>query len=189
MKLLFDFFPLILFFAAYKLYGIYAATLVAIIAAIVQVAVFWYRERRFETTHLVTLAVISVFGGLTIAFHDPVFIKWKPTIVNWMFAVILLGSQWLASKPAIQLLLGSKLSLPPQVWRKLNLSWALFFVVMGMLNLYVAFYYGLELDEETRTDIWVNFKVFWMMGLTLVFAVGQSLLIARHVEEPHEEDT
>jgi intracellular septation protein len=189
MKLLFDFFPLILFFAAFKLYGIYAATFAAIAASVIQVAVFWYRERRFEATHLVTLAVIAVFGGLTIVLHDVTFIKWKPTIVNWIFAAILLGSQWLASRPAIQLLLGSKMSLPAAVWRMLNLSWALFFVAMGALNLYVAFYYRLELDEQTRTDIWVNFKVFWMMGLTLVFAVGQSLLIARHIDDPQPDDS
>ena len=189
MKLLFDFFPLLLFFGAFKLYGIYIATAVAMAAAFVQVSIHWLRNRRFETTHLITLGAITVFGGLTLILQDPVFVKWKPTIVNWIFAVILLGSQVFTKKPAIQYLMGSQLELPSPVWTKVNVSWALFFIALGILNLYVAFYYRADLDEQTRTDIWVNFKVFWLMGLTFVFVIAQMAFLYKYlaVEEDNEE--
>ena len=181
MKLLIDFFPLLLFFGAFKLYGIYIATAVAMAAAFLQVSIHWLRHRRFETTHLITLGVITVFGGLTLVFQDPVFVKWKPTIVNWIFAVILLGSQVFAKKPAIQYLMGAQLELPAPVWTKINVSWALFFVVLGVLNLYVAFYYRLDLGEQARTDLWVNFKVFWLMGLTFVFVIVQMAFLYKYL--------
>ncbi len=189
MKLLFDFFPLLLFFGAFKLYGIYIATAVAMAAAFVQVSIHWLRNRRFETTHLITLGAITVFGGLTLILQDPVFVKWKPTIVNWIFAVILLGSQVFTKKPAIQYLMGSQLELPSPVWTKVNVSWALFFIALGILNLYVAFYYRADLDEQTRTDIWVNFKVFWLMGLTFVFVIAQMAFLYKYlvVEEDNGE--
>ncbi|HIL17861.1 MAG TPA: septation protein A [Gammaproteobacteria bacterium] len=181
MKLLFDFFPLILFFAAYKWYGIFVATGVAIAASIIQVSVHWLRNRRFETAHLTTLGVIVVFGGLTLIFRDDTFIKWKPTIVNWIFAVIVLASLMGQRRTVLEFLLGEKIHLPVNIWRKVNLAWGLFFLVAGALNYYVAFVFRSELDPQLRTDLWVNFKVFGLMGLTLVFAVIQMMLVARYI--------
>ena len=181
MQLLFDFFPLILFFAAYKWYGIFVATGVAIVASIIQVAVHWLRNRRFETAHLTTLGVIVVFGGLTLIFRDDTFIKWKPTIVNWLFAAIVLASLIGQRRTVLEFLLGKKIHLPVTIWRKVNLAWGLFFLVAGALNYYFAFVFRTELDPQLRTDLWVNFKVFGLMGLTLVFAVIQMMLVARHI--------
>lgn len=187
MKFLFDFFPLILFFAAYKIYGIFVATAVAIVASVAQVGWVWLQRRRFETTHLVTLAVIVVFGGLTLLLRDDVFIKWKPTIVNWLFAVIMLATQLVGRRTAIEHLLGTQIRLPAHIWRNMNVSWVIFFVAAGVLNLYVAFYYGADLDEKTRTDIWVNFKVFGLMGLTLAFTIAQMALVSRHIKVNEQE--
>ncbi len=188
MKLLFDFFPLLLFFGAFKLYGIYVATAVAMAASFMQVSLHWLRHRKFETTHIITLAAITLFGGLTLIFQNPVFVKWKPTIVNWIFAVILLGSQFFTRKPAIQYLMGSQIELPAPVWRKVNLSWALFFVVLGILNLYVAFYFRLDLDEQSRTELWVNFKVFWLMGLTFLFVIVQMAFLYKYITTEDNEE-
>lgn len=191
MKLLFDLLPLLLFFAAFKLYDIYIATAVAIVAACVQVGLFWARHRRFETMHLITLAVISVFGGLTIALQDDTFIKWKPSIVNWAFAVVILGMLVFGKKSALEHLMGKQVSLLAPVWQKLNIAWGLFFVLMGVLNLYVAFYHNRDADPTTRTETWVNFKVFGLTGLTLVFVVLQMVFLAKHIlsekDSPNEK--
>ena len=181
MQLLFDFFPLLLFFAAYKWYGIFVATGVAIVASIIQVSVHWLRNRRFETAHLTTLGVIVLFGGLTLIFRDDTFIKWKPTIVNWLFAAIVLASLMGQRRTVLEYLLGEKIHLPVTIWRKVNLAWGLFFLVAGALNYYVAFVFRTELDPQLRTDLWVNFKVFGLMGLTLAFAVIQMMLVARYI--------
>ena len=213
MKILFDFFPLILFFGAYKgadmaiseqfyrelfewidptiavqFYGIFAATAVAIIASILQVGFFWLRQRRFEATHLITLAVIIIFGGMTLIFQSDIFIKWKPTIVEWIFAAMVLGSHFTGRRTALEFMLGSQLKLPQPVWQKVNLGWGLFFLLVGALNLYVAFFFRLDLDAQARTDLWVNFKVFGLMGLTLVFAIVQMLMIAKHIDTSEKED-
>ena len=181
MQLLFDFFPLLVFFAAYKWYGIFVATGVAIVASIIQVSVHWLRNRRFETAHLTTLGVIVLFGGLTLIFRDDTFIKWKPTIVNWLFAAIVLASLMGQRRTVLEYLLGEKIHLPVTIWRKVNLAWGLFFLVAGALNYYVAFVFRTELDPQLRTDLWVNFKVFGLMGLTLAFAVIQMMLVARYI--------
>lgn len=182
MKFLYDYFPLILFFVVFKTYDIYTATAVAIVASFIQVGYFWIRHRRFENMHLVTLGVITVFGGLTLILHDDTFIKWKPTIINWVFTVILVGSQLLGKKPAIQYVMGSQLQLPDPIWQRLNLAWAIFFLVVGALNLYVAFWYRLDLDVAARQALWVDFKVFGLLGLTLVFAVGQAFFLTRYMD-------
>lgn len=184
MKFLFDVFPLLLFFAAFKLYDIYVATAVAIAASVAQVAMYWIRHRKFETMHLITLAVIGVFGGLTLILHNDNFIKWKPTILYWVFAVLVLGSHWVGQKTVMERLLGAQLKLPARAWVYYNLSWGVFFLIAGSLNLYVAFYYGLDQDEATRQATWVNFKVFGLLGLTLTFAVIQSLFLIKHLQTP-----
>jgi len=188
MKLLYDLFPLLLFFAAFKLYDIYVATAVAIIASVLQVGGQWLKRRRFETMPLVTLGVLVVFGGLTLALHDDTFIKWKPTIVYWVLGTLVLGSQWIGERTLVQRLLGEQISLPPAIWARQNLSWGLFFIALGALNLYVAFYYRLDLTAAERQEIWVNFKVFGLLGLTLVFLLIQGILMARHVTEPPGND-
>ena len=173
MKLLVDFFPIVLFFAAYKMADIYVATLAAMVGAVLQVGYTWLRTRRFETMHLVSLVLIVVFGGATWFLRDPTFIKWKPTVLNWLFAVVFLGSQWIGNAPIIQRMMGSQLVLPVAIWRRLNLAWTLYFVVIGGVNLYVAFNY-----EES---VWVNFKLFGMLGLTFAFVLLQSFFLAKHM--------
>jgi len=186
MKFLYDLFPLLLFFAAFKFYDIYVATAVAIAASFLQTGLFWLKHRRFETMHLITLAVIAVFGGLTLALHDDTFIKWKPTLVYWILAVLLLASQWFGKKTIIERMMSAQVALPMPVWKRLNLSWGIFFAVLGAVNIYVAFFYGLDLDADTRRSIWVNFKVFGLLGLTLLFVVGQAVFMAKHMQQKPE---
>lgn len=184
MKLLFDLFPLLLFFAAFKLYDIYVATAVAIAASLVQVGVQWFKQRRLETMPLITLGILLVFGGLTLALRDDTFIKWKPTLVYWVLSALTLASQWVGRATLIERLMGKQIWLPRAVWARQNLAWGLFFLALGALNLYVAFYFRLDLDEAMRQKIWVNFKVFGLLGLTLIFMLIQGMLMARHVTKP-----
>ena len=186
MKFLYDLFPLLLFFAAFKYYDIYTATAVAIVASFVQVGLFWLKHRRFETMQVVTLGVIAVFGGMTLLLHDDTFIKWKPTLVYWILAILLFGSQWFGKKTAIERMLGAQIVVPDIIWKRLNLSWGFFFALLGVLNIYVAFYYGLDQDAETRRNIWVNFKVFGLLGITLVFTMVQAFVMAKHIEQKPE---
>ena len=179
MKLLFDFFPILLFFIAYKLFDIYVATAVAIGATFLQIGFSWFKTRKVATMQWVTLAVILVFGGLTLYLHDEQFIKWKPTVINWLFGAAFLVSQVFGEQTAIERMLGSNLTLPKPVWRRLNLLWVSFFLVMGSANLYVMSHF----DRDT----WVNFKLFGMLGLTLVFIVLQSFYLSRYMTEPDSE--
>jgi intracellular septation protein len=176
MKLLFDFFPILLFFIAYKLVDIYAATLVAIAAAFLQVAYTWFKARKVENMHLISLVLIVVFGGATLFLKDETFIKWKPTVLNWLFGLAFLGSHWFGKKTLIERMLGGQLELPAAAWKRLSLSWVLFFFVIGGVNLFVAYRFD--------TDTWVNFKLFGMLGLTMGFVVLQSFLISRYLPEP-----
>ena len=179
MKFLFDLFPILLFFVAYKMYDIYVATAVAIGAAFVQTGLFWLKHRKFEKMHVITLGILIVFGGLTLILRDPVFIKWKPTVVNWLFGASFLGSQFIGERPLVERMMGHAITVPGQVWRRLNGVWVLFFLFMGLINLYVAFNYS----EET----WVNFKLFGMMGLTLVFVFAQAFYLGRYMETDAED--
>ncbi len=222
MKLLADFFPVILFFGAYQFFGIYTATAVAIVASIAQVGYHWMVKRQVEKTHLATLVIVLVFGGLTLLLQDQTFIMWKPSVINWLFGLVMLGSQFIGKQPMIQRLMGGSLELPGRIWRKLNLAWSLFFFVLGFLNLYVAndffvvqsqlmaltelqqidfencggLFSGNQLEmcntAHSLEQSWVNFKLFGMMGLTLVFSLLQAFYLARHlpdnVEVPKEEN-
>ena len=173
MKFLFDLFPILLFFLAYKLYDIYVATAVAIGAAFVQTGAYWLKHRKFEKMHVITLGILILFGGLTLALHDPVFIKWKPTVVNWLFGVAFLGSQFFGKQTLVERMMGHAISAPPPVWARLNWAWTLLFVFMGLLNLYVAFNFS--------EDTWVNFKLFGMTGLTLIFVFAQAFYLSRYM--------
>ncbi len=174
MKFLFDLFPILLFFIAYKLYDIYIATAVAIAAAFVQTGLYWLKHRRFEKMHVITLVILVLFGGLTLLLRNPVFIMWKPTIVNWIFATVFLGSHFIGSRTLIERMMGHAITVPVTVWTKLNGAWVIFFVFMGTINLYVAF----NFSEAT----WVNFKLFGMMGLTIAFVFIQALFLSRYME-------
>ena len=174
MKMLADLFPVILFFVAYQIYDIYAATMVAIVAAAVQVAYFKIRHGKVETFQLVTLGLLIVFGGLTLATHNPTFIKWKPTVVNWLFAAAFLFSQVFMQRSFLRRMIDHAVTMPDFAWTRLSIAWVLFFFAMGVVNLYVAYTFSEE--------IWVNFKVFGFLGLTLVFLLAQGFYMARHME-------
>lgn len=179
-KLLFDLFPLVLFFAAFRFYDIYTATAVAIVASVAQFIWLKVSGKVIEATHWINLTVIVVFGGATLFFHNDAFIKWKPTVLYWLFASILVGSRLLLGKNLMQKLMGAQISLPAPIWDKLNLAWAGFFALSGALNLYVAF------SGHFTESQWVNFKVFGLMALLLLFVVLQSLWLGRYIQEPVE---
>jgi intracellular septation protein len=179
MKLLVDFFPILLFFAAYKVGGIYVATGVAIAATVVQIAWLRHSRGKVEPMQWVSLGVIVLFGGATIALHDDTFIKWKPTILYWLMGGTLAAGQLVFRKNLLKSLMGSQLELPEDVWRVTNWTWIVFFAAMGVLNLWVAFNFA--------TDTWVNFKLFGGMGLMVLFVLGQAVYLGRHIK-PEEAD-
>jgi intracellular septation protein len=176
MKLLFDLFPVVLFFAAFKLYDIFIATAVAMAAAIAQIVWLRFRHRQIDKMMWVNLAVIVVFGGATLVSQDETFIKWKPTVLYWLIATTLLAANQVFRKNLIQAMLEKHMALPSLIWNRLNLSWVGFFVVMGCINLYVAFGFSL--------DTWVTFKLFGATGLMLVFVMMQVIMLGRYLKEP-----
>jgi intracellular septation protein len=207
MKFLFDLFPVILFFGVFK-WGeghtdtaqglaqqylsmlvsdgqvtaaqapILLATAIAIIATFLQIGYVLLRGRKVDTSLWISLVIIGIFGGATIYFHNEAFIKWKPTVLYWCFAAVLLFSQVFLKKNLIRAMMEKQMGLPEPMWRKVNLSWVGFFITMGLLNLYVAFNFSLS--------SWVNFKLFGGMGLMFVFIVVQSLLLSKHMTDPQQ---
>ena len=204
MKFLFDLFPVILFFASFKIaenqpqaaadlvsqiFGILGsdalitdkqapillATIVVILATVLQIAWVWFRHRKVDTMLWVSLVLVTVFGSATLIFHDETFIKWKPTILYWIFAATLLGSAQFLGRNLIYTMLEKQMQLPTLLWTRLNYAWAAFFTAMGVLNLYVAFNFS--------TAIWVNFKLFGGMGLMFLFIIGQGLLLAKYMPQ------
>ena len=167
------------------------ATGVAIVASFIQVSWSWLKHQRFEKMHLFSFAMIAGLGGLTIYIGNPTFIQWKPTALNWLFASILIGSQLFMHKNLIKSMLGQQIVLPQPIWNRLNWAWAIFFIISGCLNLYVAFYYRTDLDAETRMNFWVSFKLFGLLGLTVLFAIGQAFYLSRHMQtaEPEAENS
>ena len=180
MKILFDLFPVILFFIAFKFAGIYVATGVAIAATFVQIGWAWFRHRKVDTMLWVSFVIVTVFGGATLLLHDETFIKWKPTVLYWLFASTLAGSALLFRRNLIQAMMAPQLALPAPLWGRLNLAWIGFFTTMGFVNLLVAFNFP--------TDVWVNFKLFGGMGLMLAFVLVQGAMLAKYVEDK-EGDT
>ncbi len=204
MKLLFDLFPVILFFVVFKLAGanpeaaqdfgnqylsglvsggevtlqqapILLSTAVAILATFAQVLWLLARRKPVDNMLWVSLVIIVLFGGATIYFHDEQFIKLKPTVLYWCFALVLLGAPLLLGKNLMRSMMGKQMHLPDAVWSRLNLAWGLFFMVMGAVNLYVAFTMPLA--------FWVNFKLFGFLGLMIAFVIAQSVYLSRYMKE------
>ena len=182
MKFIFDLFPIILFFIAFKFGDIYTATIVAMVATIGQILWVYYRHRKIEAMQWVSLVMILVFGSLTIFLHDKTFIQLKPTALYWLFSATLFISAQFFQKNWIQVLMGKQVTLKASssksIWQKVNLAWSAFFFLMGALNLYIAF----EYTEET----WVNFKLFGSTGLLVIFVIIQGIWLSRHMEQPAE---
>ena len=171
MKQFLDFLPLIVFFAFYKLYDIYVASGALIVATALALVFTWVKYRKVEKMTLITFLMVLVFGTLTLVFHNDLFIKWKVTVIYALFALALLISQWVLKKPLVQRMLGKELTLPDKVWSNLNLAWAIFFLACGLANIYVAFW--------LPQSVWVNFKVFGLTVLTLVFTLLSGIYIYR----------
>ena len=179
MKLLFDLFPLLLFFGAYKFADLYIATGVAMAASVLQIIWLVARHKKIEPMHWINLTIIVVFGGATLFLHNELFIKWKPTVLYWLFAVVLLGGQLIFKRNVLRSMLSAQIHLPDNIWTRLNMAWACFFAVVGCVNLYVAY--------NWPTETWVTFKVFGIFGLLLVFVVLQSIYLGRHMQSPTKE--
>jgi intracellular septation protein len=174
MKFLFDLFPVILFFAAFQVWDIYVATGVAIAASFAQIGWLALRRRRIDPMLWASLAIIVVFGGLTLALRDKTFIQWKPTVLYWLFAAVLAVAA-LAGRNLIKAMMSKQITLPEPVWAKLNWSWVGFFAFMGAANLFVAYNFS--------ESAWVNFKLFGGLGLMLVFVLAQGVVLARYAED------
>ena len=188
MKQFIDFIPLLLFFIVFKLDprtvefagqsielgGIFSATGVLIASSVVVYGTLFAVQKRLEKGQWLTLAACLLFGGMTLAFHSETFLKWKAPVVNWLFALGFAGSHWIGDKLLIQRMMGHAISLPAPVWRNLNLAWITFFLIAGSANLFVAF---------TFQSIWVDFKVFGSLGMTLLFLVGQGIYLSRHLHD------
>jgi len=209
MKALFDFVPVLLFFLTYKFYdslpnsvieianqipfvsltpgeskdGIFMATLVIILATILQNILHWLVYRRLEKMHVISLAILLIFGTLTVILKNPDYIAWKVTIFNWIFAAVILGSFFIGEKVLIERMMSHAISVPKQIWKKLNLSWGIFFIMVGALNLIVYEIYAKGMGD---LDTWVNFKMFGILGLTIVFMVAQGIYMSKHAEEVKE---
>ena len=171
MKFLFDLFPVILFFVAFKFAGIYVATAVAMAATVGQIAWVWFRHRKVEPMLWVSFGVIAVFGSATLLLQDKTFIQWKPTVLYWIFAAALAVSQLVFARNLIRSMMGKQMQLPEPAWTRLLWSWVVFFACMGVANIYVAYNYS--------EDTWVNFKLFGGMGLMFAFVIGQAFYLAR----------
>jgi intracellular septation protein len=180
MQLFFDFLPVLAFFVAYKLGGIYVATGTIIVAVLIQAAVQWHKHRKLSPMMLTSTVLVLIFGGITLLVRDKTFIQWKPTVLDWLFATAFLASQFVGDQPLVQKLMGSQVTLEPARWRALNLMWVAFFALMGAANIYVLYHF----DEST----WVNFKVFGMLGLTLVFVVLQGIWLASKLPKDGTDD-
>ena len=178
MKQLLEFFPILLFFIAYKAYDIYVATAVVIGATIIQVAFAWFKYRKVETMQWITLGLVIVFGGATIILHDEQYLKWKFSIIEWLFGLAFLSSHFIGQKTFIERMMGSNLTLPAHIWQRLNFSWASFFISVGFINVYVMYNYN--------TDDWVTFKTFIAPALMVVVMVVQMSFIYKYIPDTKE---
>lgn len=179
MQLLYEILPVFLFFLAFKFYDIYVATVVGIVATTLQVVATRAVSGVWDRKQVITMAIFILFGGMTLYFHDPIFVKWKPTIVFWIFAIAILFTQVFTKKTMMQRMMEGAIqqsgTVPSQVWRKINIMWALFFAVMGSVNLYVAYYFS--------NDVWVNFKFYGITAALLLVSIVQALYLIRFMTE------
>ncbi len=177
MKFLLDYFPIICFFIAYKIYGFYVATAVLMGACFLQVLYFWLRHRRFEKVYTFVFLIVLVLGAMTLFFHNTLFIKWKVSVVYWFFAILLFGSQIIGKDPFIKRIfkMGGEIDMPDKIWARLNIAWGIFFTCMGFLNVYVMYHYS--------TNDWVNFKLFGTLALTFLFIVLQAIYMVRFIKK------
>lgn len=178
MKQLIEFIPIVLFFIAYKLYDIYVATAVVIIATILQVSYTWIKHRKIESMQWITLGLVVVMGGATLYLQNEQFIKWKLSIIEWLFGVAFLGSRFIGKKTFVERMMSANLSLPDTIWKRLNTMWGGFFISVGFINLYVMYNFS--------TDDWVTFKTFGVPGLMVIFIVLQMLFLYKYVPETEE---
>ena len=175
-KIFFDFFPIIIFFVVYKIYNIYYATAALMISFTIQIIFQLLKNRKVDPMHIVTFIVIILFGGLTLYFHNDKFIQWKVTVINWLFALILMSSQIIFKKNLLKALLSKNMVMKSDKhWSKLNTMWIYYFILLGGLNLYIAYFYSLS--------AWVNFKTFGLMGITLLFIIIQSIYLYKHIDD------
>ncbi|MFI4936979.1 MAG: septation protein A [Candidatus Berkiellales bacterium] len=180
MKLFYDLWPLLAFFVAFKFYGIFAATAVVIAAVILQVGVTVLRGKRPEVMHLVTLGMVVILGGATLLFQNEIFIKWKPTAVYWLLALLFWGSPVIAKKNLVKKILEKSLTLPDKIWQTLNMTWYSFFFFMGILNLIIVYSFD--------TNTWVYFKLFGTLILTVVFVIVQGVVISKHLPQTEKKN-
>ncbi len=173
MKFLFDLFPVILFFVAFKIYGIYVATGVAIAATLIQISWVKLKHGKVDNMLIASGIIIVLFGGATLLLQDETFIKWKPTVLYWLFGIALIVASLLFKKNLIRAMMEKQISMPDAIWDKLNTAWAVFFLLLGGLNLFIAY--------QFTTEVWVNFKLFGTMILMFAFIVGQSLMISKYI--------
>lgn len=178
MKQLLEFFPILLFFIAYKTYDIYIATYVVIAATFVQVLYAWIKHKKVETMQLITLALVIVFGGATIYLHDEQYLKWKFSIIEWLFGLAFLGSHFFGERTFIERMMSNNLTLPKPIWKRLNFSWASFFISVGFINVYVMFNFN--------TDDWVTFKTFVAPGLMVAFMIVQMAFLYKYIPDEKE---
>ena len=183
MKFLFDFFPVLLFFIVFKSHddqveGMLAATAALIAATVIQISYNWLRHKKIEKMHIITLVLVIVFGGATIYFREPQFLIWKVTLANWLFAIVFYASHFIGHKtPIVRRMMQANITMPDKAWNHLSLSWVVFFVLTGVINLLVAHFYDF--------DTWVDFKLFGILGLTLLFVIIQAVFLSKHItEEP-----
>ncbi len=180
MKILFDFFPVLLFFIVFKTnpdetQGMINATAVLIVATIVQVAITWFKTKTINKMHVITLVLVLVFGGATIYFQDKLFLIWKVTIAQWLFAAVFIGSEYIGKMSIIKRMMGKAITLPDKIWIQLNFAWSFFFIFVGIVNLYVAYNY--------EFGTWVDFKLFGVFGLMFTFIILQTLYISKYIKE------
>jgi intracellular septation protein len=183
LSLFYDLVPVVLFFIAFKFYGIYVATVVGIVVTALQVLVSTLWFRKIDKKQMITLVIFILFGGLTLYLHNPIFIKWKPTVIYWIFGAVFLGSHFIGNKTLIERLFASTLenndnpmkNIPVAVWRNLNIAWIIFFILLGGINLCVAYQFS--------TNAWVNFKLYGVMGSLLGFSIVQALYLTRYITD------
>jgi intracellular septation protein len=175
MKFILDFFPAFLFFISFKIWGIYTSIAVLMASSFAQIAFIWFRYQKIEPSHLIAFFIVLILGGASLLFRNPIFLLWKPTIVFWTFAIIFIVYKKLKKKTVLASMIGPKLALPESKWNFLNKIWLIFFLAVGAINIYVAYNFTL--------NAWVNFKVFGVLALTIIFIVLQSFYISKNAIE------